>query len=79
MSSYLGGVDANGHSHAVGLLALHALDVDHPLLTVHLSRLLIYTDENTELNEAVDHPLFKTPIKIVFCAEEYALEVNETA
>ena len=34
--THLGGVDADGDSHAVGLLALDALDVDHPLLAVHL-------------------------------------------
>lgn len=35
-SAHLRWVDADGHSHAVSLLALDALDVDHPLLTVDL-------------------------------------------
>jgi hypothetical protein len=33
---YVGGVDADGDGHAVGLLALDALDVNNELLAVHL-------------------------------------------
>jgi hypothetical protein len=33
---YVRGVDADGDGHAVGLLALNALDVNDELLAVHL-------------------------------------------
>ena len=37
------GVDANGNSRAIRLVALDTVDVDHPLLTVHLCDLALPT------------------------------------
>ena len=37
------GVDANGNSRAIRLVALDTVDVDHPLLTVNLGDLALPT------------------------------------
>lgn len=61
-SPYLAGMDPHVHSGAVGLLTLHALNVDDVLLPVHLHHfadLLPFVMTPDDLNKEIQRILFQ--------------------
>jgi len=71
-SPYLAGMDSHVHSGAVGLLALHTLNVDDVLLPVHLdhfANLLPFVmspdNLNKEMQRILSHDIPNTPVAII--------------